>query len=216
LNREKEKELFQKLETLSDQEWVELRNQLFLSNFGLVVSEALINTGKGVDLQDLCQAGSLGLLRALDLFNWRRGVKFSTYAHYWVRQAILREIHSMADTVSVTPHVYGLIKKIREANLRLVVEGNPNPSPEQLSKEAGMSQTVVDRMLPMMSHGLSQSLDHPITEDGASLHDFIGVSDSPLQNVILKDLRKKIQLVLSRLDPQEEKIVRMRFRILEG
>lgn len=217
MNRAKEKELFQRLEKLSGQERLELRNQITMNNFGLVVKEAMAHRDRGVDLDDLCQAGSIGLLKAIDKFEWRRGWKFSTYATYWILQAIKREIQNMADTVSVTPHVYHLLKTIRDAKLRLMLDGNENPTAEELSEETnpGLSLHVVEKMLPMLNYGLTQSMDYPVSEDGATLHDFFGSKDSPFENVQALDMRERVRLILDRLELQEQKIVRMRFRILE-
>lgn len=215
MNREREKENFRKLEKLEGCEWLEMRNQIAMNNFGLVVKEAMAHRDRGVELDDLCQAGCEGMLKAIDRFEWQRGWKFSTYATYWIRQAVKREIQNMADVVEVTPHVYHLLKKIRESRLHLILEGVENPSIEEICGVSKLSQNVVGRMLPILNHGMTQSMDYPISEDGANLHDFMGGKDSPLENVIKMDARDRVREVIDKLEVTEQKIIRMRFRIME-
>lgn len=194
----------------------EARGELIKANLRLVISIAKRYVNRGLHFLDLIQEGNIGLMKAVDKFEYERGYKFGTYATWWVRQAITRAIADQARTIRIPVHMIEVINKLNRASQTLVQEMGREPTLEEIAKKMGVSIDHVQKVLKIGKKPIS--LETPVGEEEDSrLEDFIEdkAGISPQEAAISANLAKQTQKVLSTLDKREEKILRMRFGIGE-
>ncbi|MGC8528712.1 MAG: RNA polymerase sigma factor RpoD [Leptospirillia bacterium] len=192
------------------------KSELIKANLRLVVSIAKRYTNRGLQFLDLIQEGNIGLMKAVDKFEYKRGFKFSTYATWWIRQAITRAIADQARTIRIPVHMIETINKLIRTSRHLVQELGREPLPEELAKEMQMPVDKVRRVLKIAREPIS--LETPIGEEEDShLGDFIEDKKtiSPIEAAVRYDLVRKIGQSLSTLTDREEKVIRLRFGIGE-
>jgi RNA polymerase primary sigma factor len=195
----------------------EAKAELIKANLRLVVSIAKRYTNRGLQFLDLIQEGNIGLMKAVDKFEYKRGFKFSTYATWWIRQAITRAIADQARTIRIPVHMIETINKLIRTTRHLVQELGREPLPEELAKEMQMPVEKVRRVLKIAREPIS--LETPIGEEEDShLGDFIEdkKSISPIDSAVRYDLVRKIGKALSSLTEREEKVIRLRFGVGES
>jgi len=207
------------LDTISEHEEAVQRakREMVEANVRLVISTAKRYANRGLEFSDLIQEGNSGLMKAVDKFNYRKGYKFSTYATWWIRQAITRAIADQARTIRVPVHMIDAINRVVKASRKLVQELGREPSPEEIAERLEMASERVKAILKVAQEPIS--LDKPIGEDEDShFGDFVEdpAASSPTRSAAYLLLQDQIEQVLSTLTKREERVIRLRFGIGDG
>lgn len=199
------------------EEGMQAREILIESNLRLVVSIAKRYLGRGMQFQDLIQEGNMGLMKAVNKFDPTKGFKFSTYATWWIRQAITRAIADQARTIRIPVHMVETINKLVRIQRKLTQELRREPTPEEIAAEMKISVEKVQQIQKIAQEPVS--LETPVgEEDDSTLGDFVHDTElpNPLEYTINEKYKEEIDTVLKTLTPREEKVLRLRFGLTDG
>ncbi|MBI5640848.1 MAG: sigma-70 family RNA polymerase sigma factor [Nitrospirae bacterium] len=191
----------------------EAKNELITRNLRLVVNIAKNYVGRGLPLLDLIQEGNIGLMKAVDKFKYEKGFKFSTYATWWIRQAITRALIDQTKTIRVPVHMMEFYNRVTKASRELTQQIGREPSNEEIAKKLGVPTRKVEEVFRAIQDPIA--LQTPVGDEDTELEDFIGDknSPSPYSDAERNEISDQILMILKTLTPKEEKVIRMRFGI---
>ncbi|MDQ7787513.1 MAG: sigma-70 family RNA polymerase sigma factor [Thermodesulfovibrionales bacterium] len=191
----------------------EAKNELITRNLRLVVNVAKHYIGRGLSLLDLIQEGNIGLMRAIDKYDYTKGFKFSTYATWWIRQAVTRAIMDQTKTIRVPVHMMEFYNKVAKTSKELTLQFGREPSKEEIAKQLGVSRIKIEEVFRIIQDTIA--LQTPLGDEGSTIEDFISDKESlsPYSNTEINDVTDYILSVLNTLTPKEAEIIRRRFGI---